>query len=54
MTSKKWQIKGAHHSIKEGSYTTTLKLILLAPSLDIINTKSTTQPQPTTQPIWNN
>lgn len=35
LSNKRWMIKGASHSIKEGSYTTTLSLFLDAPGLNI-------------------
>jgi hypothetical protein len=34
-TNKKWMIKGVNHSIREGSYVTTLKVFLEAPNADI-------------------
>ena len=35
LSNKNWFIKGVHHSIKEGSYTTTLQLVLPVPGIDI-------------------
>lgn len=35
LSNKYWWILSAHHNIKEGSFVTTLKLILIAPGIDI-------------------
>lgn len=35
LSNKNWFIKGVHHSIKEGSYVTTLQLVLPVPGIDI-------------------
>lgn len=35
LSNKEWQITGASHEIKEGSYTTTLQIKLLAPGVSI-------------------
>ncbi len=35
LSNRNWLIKGSSHEIKEGSYTTTLKLFLAAPGVDI-------------------
>lgn len=35
LSNKFWQIQGLSHSIKEGSYTTTFKLFLAAPGIDL-------------------
>jgi len=35
MSNKNWLIKGVSHSIRIGSYTTTLKITLIAPGIDI-------------------
>lgn len=35
LSNKNWRIQGINHSIKEGSYTTTLKLMLGAPGINV-------------------
>lgn len=35
LSNRNWLIQGSSHEVKEGSYTTTLKLLLAAPGIDI-------------------
>lgn len=35
LSNRAWLVKGTYHEIKEGSYTTTLQLMLFAPGVDI-------------------
>lgn len=35
LTNRNWQVMGANHQIKEGSYITTLKLMLAVPGVDV-------------------
>jgi hypothetical protein len=35
LSNKRWMIMGANHQIREGSYTTTLKLFLAVPNVDL-------------------
>ena len=35
LSNKNWMIKGANHNIIEGSYTTTLNVVLMVPGIDL-------------------
>jgi hypothetical protein len=35
LSNKNWMIKGANHNITEGSYTTTLNVVLMVPGIDL-------------------
>lgn len=35
LSNKSWKVQGINHSIKEGSFTTTLKLFLAAPAIEV-------------------